>query len=150
MEKFKEKLKMQNAVMTIGAAVLLLMTVIGFSGRLRPLHGAEHWIDAWNGFVTGASVGIEFMIVFCLIRNIQALTDEKLLKKLYIKENDERTEQIFVHARSVAMQTFLLLGLVAVVVAGYFSVVVRFTILACLLAESLMCLGFKVYYSKRY
>ena len=48
------------------------------------------------------------------------------------------------------VKIILLLGLAATIVAGYFSIPVCLTILACVLTNSLLGLGFKVYYSKKF
>ena len=72
------------------------------------------------------------------------------LKKLYVKEHDERMAQIYIYARSAGMQMFLLLGLVAIIVAGYFSIAVSLTILGCVLAGSFLSAGFKFYYQKKF
>ena len=85
-----------------------------------------------------------------LIRNIMALRDEKKLKKLYVETNDERQIQIWTAARSSAMQIFLIVGVVASILAGYFSVIVSITILACLFTQSMIGLGCSLYYSKKF
>jgi hypothetical protein len=78
------------------------------------------------------------------------LAVEKELKKLYVKEHDERQIQIWTAARAAATQTFLLVGLAAGTVAGYFSMTVSITILACVTAHSLIAMGFKIYYSTKF
>ncbi len=100
-----------------------------------------------RGFVSGSAMGLLALMLFGLIRNLLAMKDEKKLKKLYNKVHDERSEQIYTHARSTAMSAFLLLGLAAVLVAGYFSIIVSLTLLACVVACSLLSVFFKLYYS---
>ena len=85
-----------------------------------------------------------------LIRNLRALKDEKKLKKLYIKESDERQAQIVAKALCEAMRATLILGLAAVIVAGYFSMTVSLTLLVTVLLVSLMTLAFKLYFGKKY
>lgn len=155
METYKEKLKIQNIVMAICSIVLAVFTVLGFAAEaglieLTPVAGDSHWQSQWHGFISGASFGIMALMLFGLIRNIRAMKDEKALKQLYIKENDERAIQIWTSARAASMQVFLLLGLAACIVAGYFSVTVSLTILVCVLVHSLIGAGFKVYYSKKF
>lgn len=154
MENFKEKLKIQNIVLSLGCVVLLAFCVLGFSAEaglvaLAPA-GDSHWQSQWRGFLSGASLGVLALMLFGLIRNLLALKDEKKLKKLYVKERDERTIQIWTAARAAGCQVFLILGLVAILVTGYFSPTVSLTILACVLALSLLCIGFKCYYFNKY
>jgi len=154
MEQYREKLKIQNFIMCIGCLVLAVFAIcaigseLGWFHILRPAAGDRHWQSAWYGYVTGASCGIFALMLVGLVRNNRALKDEKKLKKLYVKEHDERTVQIVTLARNSAMQILLWIGLVATVIAGYFSITVSITILVCILVSSLTSLLLVGYYSK--
>ena len=156
MENFRENLRIQNLILAIGSFVLAVFCLLFAAGEagilpfLSPAAGDSHWQSMWRGFVCGASFAILAFLVFGFARNIRALRNEKFLKKLYIKEHDERSIQVWTSARAAAFQTFLLLGLVAIVTAGYFSVTVSLTILGCVWFASIIGLLFKVYYSKKY
>lgn len=152
METYREKLKLQNVVFAIGCVVLALFSVLGFLGeagvvKLAPSVGDGHWQSRWRGFISGASFGILVLLLTGLIRNLRALKDEK---KLYIKESDERQAQIVAKALCEAMRATLILGLAAVIVAGYFSMTVSLTLLVTVLLVSLMTLAFKLYFGKKY
>ncbi len=152
MEQYREKLKVQNLILGICIAALALVSALGFAAEeglisLIPTDGGSRWQSAWHGFISGASTGVLALMLFGLIRNLLAMKDDKKLKKLYNKVHDERTVQIYTHARSAAMSAFLLLGLAAVLVTGYFSVTVSLTLLACVVACILLSVGFKLYYS---
>ena len=155
MEFYKEKLKVENRIFTVIAIILVLFIVLSFAAEaglisLSPVTGDSHWKSKWRGFVCGASMGILGLIIYGLVCNIRALKDEKKLKKLYIKNHDERTIQIWTTARAEAMRLFLVIGLVAAVIAGYFSITVSLTVLACIVSLSLLGFCFKVYYSKKF
>ena len=155
MENYKHKLKVQNTVMVICIVGLLLVSLLGIAAEaglipLTPSAGDTHWQSRWRGFMTGAAFGIMGLMVFGLIQNLQALKDEKKLRSLYIKAHDERLALLFHNARSTAMTIFLIVGLIAVIVTGYFSVTVSITILACVLFCCILCLFLKIYYSKKY
>ncbi len=156
MENYKEKLRIQNLIIAIASFVLAafcLLFAAGEAGILPfpvPTAGDSHWQSMWRGFVCGASFAILAFLIFGLVRNIRALRNEKFLKKIYIRENDERSIQVWTSARAAAFQAFLLLGLVAIVVAGYFSVTVSITILCCVWFASIIGLLFKLYYSKKF
>ena len=155
MEQYKEKLKITNVFLIIGCIVLAIFAILAIGSELgwfhilKPMAGDSHWHSRWNGFITGASCGVLGLLIYSLIRNRQALKDEKKLKKLYVKEHDERTIQILTLARNTAMQILLLGGLVATVIAGYFSITVSLTILACIFAASITSLLLVGYYSKK-
>lgn len=155
MEKYREKLKTQNRRTLFFCLLLLSLSALGILAQtgvipFAPVSGDNHWQSLWRGFLTGSSMGIAGMLFVYWLRSRKALKDEKALRKLYIQETDERAIQIWTAARADAMRYFLLLGLAATIVAGYFSVPVCLTILACVLTNSLLGLGFKVYYSKKF
>lgn len=156
MEQYKEKLKLQNTILGLCCLVLAVFFFLGIAGEMglvsfmTPAAGDSHWQSQWRGFVSGASFGVLALMVFGLVRNIRALKDEKKLKKLYVAENDERQILIYTHALRSAMQVCLILGLVAIIVAGYFSATVSMTLLICVLLTSVLCMLFKLYYSKKF
>lgn len=155
MEQYKEKLKKQNIVLLLCILALALCSALAFASEIglvdiTPSFPEKHWMSLWRGFVGGASTGILCLMVFGLIRNLLAMKDEKKLKKLYVKMHDERTIQLFHNARSAAMSVFLIGGLLAVIVTGYFDPKVSITILVCVMVCSSLCLWFKVYYDKKY
>ena len=155
MSNYKEKLKIQNIFLAVACVILAGFCALGFAAEagvvdLAPIAGDSHWQSQWRGFVSGASFAILAFLIFGLVRNIRALRSESFLKKLYIKEHDERSIQVWTSARAAALQTFLCLGLVAIVVAGYFSVTVSLTILGCVWFAAILGLLFKVYYSKKF
>jgi len=155
MEQYKERLNVNKRIILFCALLMIAVSVIGVLAQggiipLDPVAGDSHWQSRWRGFLTGASTGVAGAMIGSLIKIRKALKDEKELKKLYIRDNDERQIQIWTNARASAMQAFLLLGLVAVVVAGYFSIPVSLTILACVFVNTLLGLAFKVYYSRKY
>ena len=156
MEQYKEKIKVQNGFAMICClvlavfAVLAIGTELGWFNILSPVTGDSHWQSTWHGYITGISCGVFALLLVVLIRNRRALKDEKKLKALYVKEHDERTIQIDTLARNTAMQILLPAGLVASVIAGYFSVTVSMTILACTFFSSGIILFLMNYYSKKF
>lgn len=156
MENYKEKLKMQNIVIAIAAFILALFCFLSAAGEagiipfFNPVGGDSHWQSVWRGFISGAASALLMFMIVGLVRNIRAMRNEKALKKLFVKENDERMIKVWTSARAAALQTFLLLGLVAIIVAGYFSMTVSITILVCVTAASVIGLLFKIYYNKKF
>ena len=153
LEKFRDKIKLDNLTIALACFILALFSFLAAMGEagiipfFNPTGGDSHWQSMWRGFISGSAFGIIGFMVVCLIRNIRALKDEKLLKKLYIKEHDERTIQIWTAARAASMRTFMILGLVSGLIAGYFSMVVGITIIACTFLQAMTGLFFAIYYS---
>ncbi len=156
MESFRKRLKVQNIILGISSCVLavfFLLSVAGEAGLIplfAPAVADSRWQSMWRGFLSGAAFCLLAVMLFGLVRNLRALRDEKAFQKLYIKENDERTIQVWTSARAAACQAFLILGPVAIVVAGYFCVTVSLTVLACVFSCSILGLIFKLYYSRKF
>ena len=155
MEQYKEKLKITNFFLCIGCAVLAFFSLLavgselGWFHILRPLAGNSHWASGWHGYIFGASIGIFSAMLGYLIRNFRAMKNDRKLKELYIKEHDERTIQIQTLAGNTTMKYLLWTGLVATIIAGYFSITISITILACTFVTSTVNLVFIAYYSKK-
>ena len=153
MEKFRDKIKLDNLTTALACFILAIFSFLAAMGEaglipfFTPSGGDSHWQSMWRGIISGAAFGIIGVMVFFLVRNIRALKDDKLLKKLYIKEHDERTIQIWTAARARSMQTCMILGLVSGIVSGYFSMVVGITIIAFTFIQAMIGLAFAIYYS---
>ena len=155
MEHYKEKLKLQNLFLGICCGILALFAVfaacseLGLITAFSPAVGNSHWASGWHGYIFGASIGIFSAILGFLIRNIRAMKNDKKLKELYVKEHDERTIRIQTLAGNTTIKCLLWMGLVATIIAGYFSITVSTTILACAFVSSAVNLIFIAYYSKK-
>ena len=104
----------------------------------------------WRGMISGASAGLAVLMLIGLVRITKALNDENALRKLYVKDNDERQIQIWTLARASSMRIFLIAGLAAGMAAGYFSMTVSITILACVFIHALLGGACKLYYSRKF
>lgn len=150
MDKYRVKLKAQLRLYAVGLAALMATEILAFSRKLRPVAAGANWPDAWNGFIAGAAMALTAALALGVILNARALRSERALKRLYRRENDERAAHIAVAARSAGAQSFLLMGIVAGVIAGWFSVTVSLTIIGCVAANGLLCVGFKLYYLRKF
>lgn len=154
MENYKEKLKVSCWITAVLCLILVGFGIFCFCAEaglveLTPVAGDSHWQSRWRGFMSGASVGVAIYMVIGLLKSIRALKDEKKLKALYVKEHDERTQAIYTSARAAAMQLSTGLGLVAVMITGYFNITVSLTILGCVWFLAISGVAFKFYYSKK-
>ena len=155
MEQYREKLKLScriTAVLTvilIGFSIFCLAAESGLV-ELSPIAGDSHWQSRWRGFLSGASVGLATYMLIGLVKSLLALKDDAKLKKLYVKEHDERQQAIYTTARASAMQLSSATGLVATMIAGYFNITVCLTLLACTFFLAYSGVAFKIYYSKKF
>lgn len=155
MKAYREKLKIQCMVFSIVCVILAVFSAFGFLAEagivsVAPAVGNSHYQSMWRGFCSGASFGILVLMVIGLVKSFLALRSEEKLKKYYVKEHDERMAHVITFAQATALRVFLLLGLAAAIVGGYFSIPVGLTILGCVLFVSLTTAIFKLYYSKKF
>ena len=156
MEEYRVKLKLQNLFIAIACFVLAAFAFLnalneaGAIAFLPPVDADSHIQSMWRGFLTGASSGLLGVLIFYLIRNIRALKDDAILKKHYIQDNDERQIKIWTAARAASMQIFILGGLVAGIIAAYFSMAVGITIIACVTVHSFIGLFCKFYFDIKF
>lgn len=156
MEEYRVKLKLQNLFIAVASftlaafAFLNALNEAGVISFLPPVDADSHIQSMWRGFLTGASFGILGVLVFFLVRNIRALKDDAILKKHYIQDTDERQIKIWTAARALSMQLFVLGGLVAGIIAAYFSMTVGITIIACVAIHSFIGLFCKFYFDIKF
>lgn len=149
MENYREKLKIHNILYGIGALALLAIQVLAFTGIVSPVGADERWHSFYNGFIAGAAFGVMALFIVGLILNLRALRNEKVMKKQYIKETDERSRQIAVMGKSTGATLFLLLMVPAAIILGYFNVTVFISCISCVLVLSLLMAFSKLYFSRK-
>ena len=156
MEEYRIKLKLQNLFIGIACMILAVFSFLmalsesGVITWIPAVQGDSHVQSMWRGFLFGASFGLLGVMVFGLIRNIRALRDDAILKKHYIQDTDERQIKIWTAARATSMQIFVLGGLVAGIIAAYFSMTVGITIIACVTIHSFIGLFCKLYFDIKF
>ena len=156
MEEYRIKLKLQNLFIGIACMILAVFSFLmalseaGVITWIPVVQGDSHVQSMWRGFLFGASFGLLGVMVFGLIRNIRALRDDAILKKHYIQDTDERQIKIWTAARATSMQIFVLAGLVAGIIAAYFSMTVGITIIACVTIHSFLGLFCKLYFDIKF
>ena len=140
MENFRKKLRKDSIIYcgfaAIGVIGLVLMVVFGSDNPV---------INSLGG-LCGSLLAVSVLFI---IRNKKALSSEKLLKELYIRNTDERNIKI---ATSSAKTTFyiILAGLsIGARVAGFFSTVVSATLSVCFFGVMLVYVAVTAYYNKK-
>ena len=155
MDQYRKNLKLQNLFLGICSGILVLFAVFAAGSELGVFTlfslaaGNSHWTSGWHGYIFGASIGIFSAMLGFLIRNSRAMKNDKKLKELYVKEHDERTIRIQTLAGNMTVKCLLWMGLVASIIAGYFSITVSITILACIFVSSAVNLILIAYYCKK-
>ncbi|MDE6519129.1 MAG: hypothetical protein K2K91_01530 [Ruminococcus sp.] len=104
--------------------------------------------DFFSGFQVGVLLAFILLCVFFLARYIIALNSEKVLKKMYIKETDERSVKIS-ELTGVRLQKIVCFPLLfSAIIAGYFSAEVFFTLIVVIFFISLVTAVRRFYFNK--
>lgn len=147
MKEYRKKLVIESVVLGIVSLVLIAVQVLAFNEVITPVTGDSHWGSFWNGMMAGMSLGVTILFIAGIIVNIRAVRSEVRLKKLYAKENDERTQQIIMKAQAMGSRISLILLLAAVIVLGYFDFKMSLVCLGCAFVQSIITLVCKLYWN---
>lgn len=156
MKEYRESIR-KKLISTIITAVVIAIIYISFQFiRLGGIGGpitrciANIEIpDFIQGFQFGIFVGVEVNMIILFVKYKWSLLKEERLKELYIKEYDERDRYIKLQTSQTALLINYKLTAVATIIAGFFDIVVFFTLLFVLLTICLVFIFSKIYYNKK-
>lgn len=96
-----------------------------------------------NAFMSGFGTGFGFVGIFNIIKIIRIMNDKDKLKKLEIKENDERNKKIVNLSYALSFRIFIMLEAIACLVLTIMQyndyVMIIAYILCCQLITYLLC-----------
>ncbi len=145
MEAFKRRIRVRLWALAVVSALAVALLAVFLLGADEEGHVS----DFIRGFQLGMVMGLLAVAVVIGSWQVRALRNPEKLRKLYIEENDERKRMIRQLSGSVGMD-IVMYGLAAgSVIAGFFDVMVFFTLLGACLFVALTRGGFKVYYLKK-
>ena len=84
--------------------------------------------DSLLGFLTGLILGTNLICLYLIFKTKKALQDEKLLKDMYIKENDEREIFIKLKAASFVISIFAVGIFIVSIFASFINIIVFYTL----------------------
>lgn len=149
MEKFKTTVKRRIAISSGMALVSLVLGAFSIYSIVFVDHSSATRSD---GFVAGFQFGLIISIfgfsLFDIVKLSLAINDETKLKILYNKENDERMKTIRSKAGMPLIAITSMLMVVAAIVAGYFNIVVFYTLVIAVAAQLSVSAAVKLYCMK--
>lgn len=150
MEKFRSALKKRLALMIgFDGFAIILIALTGFYGNMTA-GGKENLTDFIEGFQVGIFFALQIMILVSLVSYAKALKSESSLKKLYIKEKDERRKLIQDKIGGVGFNFAFGAIATATVMAGFFHQIVFATLTGVLIFMALVKGFLKVYYRNKF
>lgn len=148
MEEFKKKIINKRR----SYLILTIMTIIFFILVIIDNDTNSYYLNYKFLKVTRTSfLAILFGVFIAnFIRLGKWLKDDEVLKKIYIKESDERTRDIIVKSSSATFKIMIFISSIAIFVPGYFSSIAYYTILIATLANYIIYGLSYIYYNKKY
>lgn len=101
-----------------------------------------------SGFQFGLILGIGLLTLRQTIKLSIVVKDEKKLKMLYNEEQDERLKSIRSKAGMPMLMITSVMMLIAAIIAGYFNVVVFYTLIIAAIVQLSIGTIIKLYYMK--
>lgn len=149
MEKFRTTIK-RRIVISSGMALVTL--VLGcysiYSISISDLSNATHSDGFVAGFQFGLIVSIFALSVIDIIKLSRAIKDETKLKVLYNKEHDERMKAIRSKAGMPLIAITSVLMTMAAIIAGYFNIIVFYTLVIAVIGQLSISVAVKLYCMK--
>jgi hypothetical protein len=150
MEQYRLVLKKRIKIMlllTLFAAFLqsaIIFDIFDLTSEMGFLGGVV------SGFQTGLLSAIMVIFIIISIRYLLIMKDEKKLKLMYNAENDERKIMIKQKSGGNVIIANSVIIIFAGIIAGYFNVIVFYSLVACGMFGIYFCLLLQLYYSKKY
>ncbi|MDK2952373.1 MAG: hypothetical protein PWQ77_2038 [Kosmotogales bacterium] len=145
MEKYKKKLKTRILFMSL--AIIFAVILLIFNSMKMVEAGDEETFS--SGFIDGFQSGLLAALVgiFCvfIINYLIVMKDERKLRLLYNRENDERRKQIKLKSGGNVVLINSIIIIFAGIVAGYFNEIVFFSLIGCALFQLLVSAVIKMY-----
>lgn len=130
-------------------ACTALFVCVSISGVIPVQLGSESQNDFVSGFQVGLLTAVMLLLLSGLVKYRKALKDDKLLKQLYYKENDERMCYVNQQVGKASMKVTMLVMVIATVIIGYFNFTAFITMIAVTLLQGLIQIALKCYYTNR-
>lgn len=145
LDLYKEDLKKRSTFYQIYIVLAFLFVMFGNFLLREKIQGQDHAM----GFAIGLASGLEILLLYKLLKIRKALNDQKILKDMYIKENDEREKTIRLKSGAPIIAMLSTGIFVAAILAGFISNTVFITLIAVGLCQILVAIGLKLYWRNK-
>lgn len=144
MERYKKTLKTRIALFRI---VILLNVILSVTLRLLDNKGKiPNAVRNITDFQTGFMLSLAIVSLFILIKYCKLLKNERMLREAYLKETDERMILIRSKAGMPALLITSVIMIFAGIIAGYFNIIVFYSLLVTGVCQLLLGVCLKFYY----
>lgn len=145
MEKFREKVIKRKRLLSI--FILFICGFILFDVFIMDnLHHSESFVYS---FQFGLMIGLELLAILKVIKIDKAVKDDKKLKLLYNKENDERLKYIRSRAGMPLIMVNSIIMIISGIIAGYFNAIIFLTLITTAIVQLFIGATIKMYFLRK-
>lgn len=147
MGKFKQSIKRRIMLLSLLVIICLGLGIQNFlmTGTTENGNMSDGTV---SGFQFGLIFGIEIRAIIEIIMLTRTMKDDKKIKLLYNKENDERMKSIRSKAGMPMVMITSLMMIIAAIAAGYFNIVVFYTLVIAAMVQLTIGATIKLYLMK--
>lgn len=142
MENYRNKLK-KKIILSIALWVVTIGIFIAVD--LFAKNGSDYTSSLNIGFISGLTA----VMFFNILKIRKALKYEKILKQMYVQENDERNLYVMMTASKMALTAAIIISAMAGVIASYFNKTVSITLYTVTTAIAIIYLCTTAYANKK-
>lgn len=142
MENYRNKLKKK-----IILSIALWVVIIGVFIAVNIF--AEHGSDCTSSLNIGFISGLTAVMFFNILKIRKALKNGKILKQMYVQENDERNIYVMMTASKMALTAAIIISAIAGVITSYFNKTVCITLYTVTTAIAIIYLCTTAYANKK-
>ena len=130
MKEYRKRLRNRMLFSSIGIIGLVATIIFGISFNLEEpafiTKGLQHFVDhfsesymvSFRAGICGGGIGV---MLYILINSVLCLRNEKRMKKIYIKETDEREKEIQYRSTKTTIAVCAYLLLIAIFIVSLFN-----------------------------
>lgn len=149
MKEFRLKMiKKRWLFISLNFIAMIIINLSSIYGH--PTYNNNNMNNIIQGFRIGICLGMEIVLLYQIRSIVNALKSKDDLRKLYIKENDERNKFISRQTSSIGYSIALFGMALAVIISSFFNIVVCITLLLATLFLIVTILLLYFYYHKKY
>ncbi|MGX8850817.1 hypothetical protein [Amedibacillus sp. YH-ame10] len=151
MEDYKRKLERRRWVACLMLCIATVLVVVEVMMFIKIDKDPNAHFN--EGFILGFQSGLILVMFVKSIVDIFSLTrtlkDERKIRLLYNKEHDERMQMINAKCGYPLIQSIAMFLIFMAIIAGYFNIIVFYTLVAVVMLLLIVSALFRVYYSKK-
>jgi len=149
MKEFRLKMiKKRWLFISLNFIAMIIINLSSIYGH--PTYNNNNMNNIIQGFRIGICLGMEIVLLYQIRSIVNALKSKDDLRKLYIKENDERNKFISRQTSSIGYSIALFGMALAVIISSFLNIVVCITLLLATLFLIVTILLLYFYYHKKY